>query len=139
MYNRGHIFFKSNIKNISTIFSHWKKKSKKRLFIFKDCVIQSLITSKFIKYLSFFEFKQKKMAFNFRTWLNYAIPILWDRWEAVQTIKKFIIKNINVAENHEGYLKSVDFNDFIDKSQCQSWNSEIFKSIIDFTENGKQF
>ena len=35
-------------------------------------------------------------------------------------------------ENHEEYLKSVDFNDFIEKSQCESWNSEIFKSIIDF-------
>ena len=50
--------------------------------------------------------------------------------------KKFgYLRNINAAENHEEYLKSVDFNDFIEKSQCESWNSEIFKSIIDFDSN----
>ena len=82
---------------------------------------------------------KKKWHLILGPWLNYAIPILWDRWETVQTIKKKFgyIKNINVAENHEGYLKSVDFNDFIDKSQCQSWNSEIFKSIIDFDRKWK--
>ena len=135
---------KANIKkyDISTIFSHWKKKSKKKkdyLYLKRlyYSVFDNLVNS--LNIYHSLNLSKKKWHLILGPWLNYAIPILWDRWETVQTIKKKFgyIKNINVAENHEGYLKSVDFNDFIDKSQCQSWNSEIFKSIIDFDRKWK--
>ena len=79
------------------------------------------------------------MAFNFRTLVKLCYSnFMGQVGDCSNNKKKFgYIKNINVAENHEGYLKSVDFNDFIDKSQCQSWNSEIFKSIIDFDRKWK--
>ena len=67
-------------------------------------------------------------------WLNYIIPILWDRWETVNVFeKKFgYIKTISIPKNPKDYLVSDDFINFIEKSQRQDWNAEIFKYIIDF-------
>ena len=57
-----------------------------------------------------------------------------DRWETINIFeKKFgYLKDIVISDNKKNFIVSNDFNDFIEKSQQQAWNSEIYKSIIDF-------
>lgn len=128
--------------NIATISSHWKKKSKKKKdYLYLKKLYYSVIENLTVSLNDYHNLtlSQKNWHLILGPWLNYAIPIIWDRWETAQKIKKKFgfIKNINIAENAENYLKSLDFNDFIEKSQCESWNSEIFKSIIDYDQNWK--
>ena len=130
---------KSSIKNynIITSTSHWKKNSKKkRDYEYLKKIYYSVFDSlsKSLNKYHSLNLSKKNWHIILGPWLNYAIPILWDRWETIHRIKKKFgsIKNINIADNQKNYLKSLDFNNFIDKSQCESWNSEIFKSIIDY-------
>ena len=43
-----------------------------------------------------------------------------------------VILRILSSQITKNFIVSNDFNDFIEKSQQQAWNSEIYKSIIDF-------
>jgi len=126
--------------NIKVLKSHWHLPSKK----IKDYnylkKLYYLILKDLVKFLNNYHSKkisEKNWHIILGPWLNYAIPILWDRWENVKNLKKKFgkIKRINTTNNYANYLIPHDFNDFIEKAQCQSWNAEIFKKIIDTDKN----
>jgi len=117
--------------------SHWKyNQKKKKDYIYLKKLYYSVLKD-LVKYLNSYHsirYNRNQWHIILGPWLNYIIPILWDRWETVNVFeKKFgYIKNIVIPENPKDYLVSYDFINFIEKSQRQDWNAEIFKSIIDF-------
>lgn len=122
---------------IKTPHSHWKyNKKKKKDYIYLKKLYYSVLKD-LVKYLNSYhsiKYNENQWHIILGPWLNYIIPILWDRWETVNVFeKKFgYIKTISIPKNPKDYLVSDDFINFIEKSQRQDWNAEIFKSIIDF-------
>ena len=122
--------------------SHWSQTSKKK----KDYIylkkLYYYVLKELVNYLNSFhaiKYNENQWHTILGPWLNYIIPILWDRWETINVFeKKFgYIKNITIPHNQKNYTTSNDFTDFIEKSQRQDWNSEIYKSIIDFKKKWK--
>ncbi|WP_440922130.1 LIC12162 family transferase [Candidatus Pelagibacter sp.] len=117
--------------------SHWRQTFKKKRDYKYLKKLYYRVLKKLVKYLnSFHEIKYDENQWHIiiGPWLNYIIPILWDRWETINIFeKKFgYVKDIVISDNKKNFIVSNDFNDFIEKSQQQAWNSEIYKSIIDF-------
>ena len=122
--------------------SHWSKNSKKKIdYIYLKKLYYSTFKdlTKYLNEYHSINFSEKQWHIILGPWLNYILPILWDRWETVDFFKKKfgVIKSISLPQNNENYIVSRDFNDFIDKSQRQDWNAEIFKTIIDFKKEWK--
>jgi putative transferase (TIGR04331 family) len=123
--------------SIKAPYSHWKhNQKKKRDYIYLKKLYYSVLKD-LVKYLNSYhsiKYNENQWHIILGPWLNYIIPILWDRWETVNVFeKKFgYIKKISIPENPKDYLISDDFINFTEKFERQDWNAEIFRSIIDF-------
>ena len=71
--------------------SHWSKNSKKKIdYIYLKKLYYSTFKdlTKYLNEYHSINFSKKKWHLILGPWLNYAIPILWDRWETVDFSKK---------------------------------------------------
>ena len=123
--------------DVFTLKSHWqnKKKRKKDYFYIKKTYYSVLNELKlFLNKYHKLKYSTEEWHLIIGPWLNYLLPILWDRWETISNLKKkkISINKIVTPDQENKVLTSLDFNNFISNAECQIWNSKIFETIIDY-------